>query len=152
MARPIPRVAVRALILQDNRLLLVNAYRRFRLSLWGAPGGGSDGGSSLPDNLIREVREETGLIVSVSPSVALVNEFHDPDTGYHQVDVFFRCTIIDGELRPDWHDPQGIVSERRFFAREELESGQIRFKPNLLPEIAWGTGTGAYDPLEVILK
>ena len=57
-----------------------------------APGGGAEVGSSLPQNLIREVYEETGLHVEVG-APALVNEFHDPKSGYHQVEVFFRCTL-----------------------------------------------------------
>ena len=52
---------------------------------------------SLPDALIREVMEETGLSIAVGPP-ALINEFHDPDRGFHQVDLFFRCTIIGGQM------------------------------------------------------
>ena len=73
-----PRVAVRAIILNQNRLLLVNAYPDGQSDLLCAPGGGVDAGSSLPDNLKREVFEETGLHVAVG-SPCLVNEFHDPD-------------------------------------------------------------------------
>ena len=56
-----PRVAVRGIILHENRLLLVNAYPGDESDLWCAPGGGAEPGQSLPDNLVREVAEETGL-------------------------------------------------------------------------------------------
>ena len=151
MARFKPRLAARALILHQDRLLLVNAYPGARLSLWCAPGGGCEAGQSLPQNLAREVHEETGLTVSVGPPV-LVNEFHDPGSGFHQVDLFFRCTILDGTLSAGWVDPEGVVTERRFFSREELSSGTIRFKPDSLPAAAWGDASALYDPLEVILK
>ena len=55
-----PRLAARALILQDNALLLVNAFPDGRSDLWCAPGGGVETGASLHDNLMREVYEETG--------------------------------------------------------------------------------------------
>ena len=55
-----PRVATRALILHQGRLLLVNAYPGGRSDLWCAPGGGAEPGQSLPTNLMREVMEETG--------------------------------------------------------------------------------------------
>ena len=60
-----PRLAARALILHDDRLLLVNAYGGGISDLWCAPGGGVERGTSLPANLIREVHEETGLTVAV---------------------------------------------------------------------------------------
>lgn len=146
-SRP-PRLAVRAVILADDRLLLVNAYGGGVSDLWCAPGGGVEVGTSLPENLIREVVEETGLTVDVGP-LCLVNEFHDPPRGFHQVDLYFRCEIVAGQIDPGWLDPEGIVTERRFFTREEMSS--IRFKPDSLPEAAWGDAV-LYDPLELIVR
>lgn len=143
-----PRLATRALILQDDRLLLVNAFPIGKSDLWCAPGGGVERGRGLPANLAREVFEETGLTVAVGDP-ALINEFHDPHGTFHQVDIYFRCTITAGQLRDDWRDPEGIVTERRFFSRAEL--GRIRFKPDSLPAAAWGEGI-LYDPLEPIVR
>lgn len=144
---PSPRLAVRALILLDDRLLLVNAYPGGQSDLWCAPGGGVERGTSLPENLLREIHEETGLTVAVG-APALVNEFHDPATGFHQVEVFFRCTVTAGRINPTWQDPAGVVTDRRFFSRADMAG--IRFKPGLLADAAWGTGL-MYDPLEVIV-
>jgi 8-oxo-dGTP pyrophosphatase MutT (NUDIX family) len=143
-----PRLAARALILHDDRLLLVNAYPGGRSDLWCAPGGGVEPGHSLPENLMREVMEETGLTIAVGLP-AMINEFHDPKSGFHQVDLFFRCTITGGTLDPAWKDPEGVVTTRRFFSRADL--GRIRAKPDSLAQAAWGTGM-IYDPLEVIVS
>jgi 8-oxo-dGTP diphosphatase len=151
MAKHKPRLAVRALILHEDRLLLVNAYPGAHLGLWCAPGGGCETGQSLPENLAREVHEETGLVVTVGPPV-LVNEFHDPDTGFHQIDIFFRCTVVSGTFDDSWTDPEGVVTDRRFFSRVELASGHVRFKPDSLADAAWSNAQAHYDPLEVILK
>jgi 8-oxo-dGTP diphosphatase len=150
MAALRPRLAVRALILQEDRLLLVNAYPGGTSDLWCAPGGGVEVGTSLPENLVREVREETGLRVTVG-AVALVNEFHDPERDFHQVDLFFRCTVTGGRIDPAWTDPEGVVTDRRFFPRSALDMGRIRVKPDRLAEAAWGEGV-LYDPLEVIVR
>jgi 8-oxo-dGTP diphosphatase len=142
-----PRIAARAVILHDNRLLLVNAYRNPASSLWCAPGGGVVAGHSLPDNLIREVHEETGLTIAVG-APCLVNEFHDPIRGFHQVEVFFRARITDGALCDSWTDPEGIVTRRGFFTQAEAQG--LRLKPDSLPHVAWARGFG-YDPLERIV-
>ena len=145
-----PRLATRALILSEDRLLLVNAYPGGRSDLWCAPGGGADAGQSLPANLIREVHEETGLTIEVGPP-ALINEFHDPATGFHQVDIFFRCTVTLGSLDTTWKDPARVVTLRRYFSRSDLDLGRIRFKPDSLAQAAWGEGL-TYDPLERLVR
>lgn len=142
-----PRLAVRALILHQGRLLVVNAYPGDRSDLWCAPGGGVVPGTSLPENLAREVREETGLAIDVG-APALVNEFHYPASGFHQVDLFFRATIAGGSLSDDWRDPEGVVTLRRFVTRDELAG--LRHKPDGLAAAAWGDGL-LYDPLELLV-
>ena len=61
-----PRLAARALILHQDRLLLVNAYPGARLGLWCAPGGGCEAGQSLPENLAREVHGGNRPVASPS--------------------------------------------------------------------------------------
>jgi len=148
MARPI-RIATRALILRDDRLLLVNAYPDGQSDLWCAPGGGAEPHAALPDNLAREVFEETGLRIAVG-APALVNEFHAPDRDFHQVDIYFRCRALS-DMPKVWTDPEGVVTERQFFTRTELDS--IRYKPDSLPDVAWETAAQiAYDPLEPLAR
>lgn len=143
------RIAARALIVQDNALLMVNAFAGGRSDLWCAPGGGLAAHQSLPDTLIREVYEETGLSISVGQP-CLINEFHDPKSTFHQVEVFFRATITGGKIDPSWQDPENIVTKRRFFTRNQLET--IRFKPDTLPQIAFSdTNSITYDALEAIV-
>ena len=148
MPRP-PRLAVRAVILRDDRLLLVNAYPG-RTDLWCAPGGGVEPHASLTDNLTRELLEETGLAIGIG-AVCLVNEFHDPERDYHQVDIYFRCTVQDGAIAAGWRDPEGVVTHRRWVTRDEMAG--LRVKPDALAAVAWGDADApTYDPLEPILR
>ncbi len=149
MSKPV-RIATRAIIVQENRVLLVNAWGGGVSDLWCAPGGGVEPHASLPDNLIREVFEETGLTVSVGP-VCLINEFHAPAKDFHQIDVYFRCQITAGELDETWRDPEGIVTQRRFFSRAEMEV--IRYKPDSLPDVTFSPETAiSYDALEPLIR
>lgn len=148
MKRPI-RLATRAIIMNENKLLIVNAWRG-RTHLWCAPGGGAEPHQSLPANLSREVFEETGITVKVGEP-CLVNEFHDPDGDFHQVDIYFRCEIVSGDLHGEWTDPEGVVSHRRWVSRSELS--EYRLKPDSLAAVAWrDPDAPAYDALEPILR
>jgi len=145
---PAPRLAVRAVIVEDGRLLLVNAFADAASTLWCAPGGGADAHASLPENLIREVHEETGLAIAVG-APCLVNEFHAPERGFHQVEVFFRCRLAGGAPCDDWRDPEGVVSRRRWVTRQEMAA--LRVKPDSLVNVAFARGMG-YDPLERLVS
>ncbi len=144
-----PRLAVRAVILRDNRLLLVNAWRGSD-ALWCAPGGGVELHQPLALALKREVREETGLDIAVG-KLCLVNEFHDPGGVLHQVDIYFRCTVTADEAGMGWVDPEGIVTHRRWVTRAELRG--LRVKPDSLAAVAWEDADAPdLDPLEPILR
>jgi 8-oxo-dGTP diphosphatase len=147
------RLAVRAVILHQGRLLIVNAWPEGKSDLWCAPGGGVERGQSLHDNLQREIWEECGLTIAIG-APCLVNEFHDPKGTFHQVDIYFHARITGGLIPPDWTDPEGIVTHRRFVTEGELRA--LRFKPDTLPEVAWGDaawdGRALYDPLEPIIR
>ncbi|MGX9357044.1 NUDIX domain-containing protein [Roseobacteraceae bacterium S113] len=143
------RVAVRAVIVADDRLLLVNAWPGAESTLWCAPGGGAEKHASLPDNLAREVMEETGLEVSVG-APCLVNEYHSPETGFHQVEVFFRCEILAGQTSESWRDPEGVVN--RFCWVTEAEARALHLRPKSLPDVAFRSDAMLYDPLELLAK
>jgi 8-oxo-dGTP pyrophosphatase MutT (NUDIX family) len=146
--RTIPRMAVRGILLIDDRLLLVNAWPGDRSDLLCAPGGGVEPHTSLHENLIREFHEETGLTVAVG-APCLVNEFHAPERGFHQIDVYFRVSLVAGDPLADWTDPEGVVTRRVLAGREEMAG--LRYKPDSLPDAAWGSEV-LYDPLEPLVR
>lgn len=143
-----PRLAVRAAILRDDRLLLVNAYPGQQSDLWCLPGGGVEPGQSLPENLIREVAEETGLAITVSAPI-LVNEFHDPERGFHQVDIIFRARLT-GNAGIVLEDPEQVVNRFTWATRTDL--ARLRHKPGMLARAVWGQHAAWYDPLERIVR
>ena len=143
-----PRIAVRAAILNAGRVLMVNAYPGDRSDLWCLPGGGVEPGRSLTENLEREVAEETGLAIRVGPPF-LVNEFHDPESGFHQVELHFRAVLAGGSdvvLK----DPEGVVNRFRWVDRDELSG--LRHKPDSLVDLVWDSTSAHYDPLERIVR
>ncbi|MFC0200736.1 NUDIX hydrolase [Paracoccus rhizosphaerae] len=142
-----PRLAVRAAILHRDRVLMVNAYPGQMSDLWCLPGGGVNTGQSLHDNLAREVAEETGLAIRIG-ELFLVNEFHDPARGFHQVDLLFRAAPVDGTLCA-LDDPEGVVNRALWVSRDELV--RLRHKPDSLAGAIWSDSSAYYDPLELIV-
>lgn len=144
------RVAVRAVILHRGRLLLVNAWAGTQSDLWCAPGGGVEPHASLPDNLAREVMEETGLTVAVG-APCLVNEFHDPGRDFHQIDIYFRCTVLAGDPDGPWTDPDGVVNRRLWASPGDMAA--LRVKPDSLAAVAFDPDAAPlYDPLEPLVR
>lgn len=139
------------MLVHNGRLLIVNAYAGQTEGLMCAPGGGVEIGASLPENLKREVFEETGLHITVG-APCLVNEFHDPKGDFHQVDIYFRCSLVGrAQIDPDWRDRDDIVIARRWVSQAELR--QTRHKPDSLEGVAFGSDQPlTYDPLEPIVR
>lgn len=72
----------------DGRLLLIRRGHAPSEGLWSLPGGRVEPGESDAEALVREVREETGLVVRPGPlagaverGVYAINDYHATVTG-----------------------------------------------------------------------
>lgn len=92
------RVRVGALITDPatERLLLVEHDGLWEAgSFWTPPGGGVDFGEGLAEALLREVKEETGVDVSIGP-LRYVLDFVRPPL--HAVSLYFEATATPEAL------------------------------------------------------
>ena len=98
--KPTHRVGAFAVIFDDGAKVLVS--RRVDSGWFNLPGGGVEPDESVPEGLIREVREETGLDVEVG---RLVGVYSKPQK--HELVLVFRARVTGGSLTPsdeaDYH-------------------------------------------------
>jgi ADP-ribose pyrophosphatase YjhB (NUDIX family) len=103
------RNAARALIIQQDRLLLLRKEGGGRDQRFALPGGAQDPGESLTDALNRECIEEIGTAVEAAELVHVADfiKLRDtqPPTRRHVVDFLFRCTVSDDYSPRNGHRP-----------------------------------------------
>ncbi len=93
-----PKVDTRAIILRENKVLLV---REAADGLWCPPGGWADVGDQPSQAVEREVAEETGLVVRAARLLGLWdrNLHGHPPRPFHAYKLFFLCEELGGALR-----------------------------------------------------
>jgi ADP-ribose pyrophosphatase YjhB (NUDIX family) len=120
---------------EDGRILLVRQQHEGK-DIWMVPGGAIEEGESSLDAAIREVVEETGLIIHVGRLVWQVEEVSE-ERGQRFVN-FFLGSIIGGHPElgedPELGDGQ-VLAELRFFSREEVAALEHVYPENLRDEV-----------------
>jgi 8-oxo-dGTP diphosphatase len=94
-----PIVAVGAVILERDRVLLVKRRHPPLEGEWSLPGGAVESGETLEAALAREVREETCLDVVVGPVVEVLDSIRRDAEGraeYHYVIIDYACRVRPG--------------------------------------------------------
>lgn len=108
-----PKLDTRAAIFDGEKILLVKENN----GTWSLPGGWVDVDISVKENVIKEVKEETGLDVTADVVIAVQDrEKHNlPVYAYKVCKVFVLCTVTGGAFE------QNIETvESRYFGLDEL--------------------------------
>ena len=94
-----PPTIPQAVVLWEQHVLLV---KRDNPALWELPGGGMHPRETPEQTVVREVREETGLRISIYRQLRIIEHYfyYDPlKAPYHMYMIFCLCGIVGGTLR-----------------------------------------------------
>ena len=107
--RPLFQVFSTAVIFNEHgQILLVKlSYQRFHP--WGMPGGSLDYGEQPAEAVLREMLEETGILLEIEK--LLFVKTWKPD----RVGMYYLCRIKEGEFQPSEE-----VSEFGYFSKDNL--------------------------------
>jgi 8-oxo-dGTP diphosphatase len=110
-------LAVEAIIRRGDEVLLIREGEPGTEPAWVVPGGRMEPGELAAESLVREVREETGLVVTDPGRLAFVTQAVDAARGWHVTVFAFDVAAFTGASCPA--DPDGFVVEACFVPVEE---------------------------------
>lgn len=91
-----PQVEVRGAVFRDDKILLI---REKSDGLWSLPGGWADVNFSVSENVINEIREESGFVCNVEKLIAVYDKrrYVSKPVWPYVYKMFFLCDIVGGE-------------------------------------------------------
>lgn len=123
-----PLVGVGAVIVAKNRVLLIRRGQPPLLGEWSLPGGILECGETLREAVVREAREETGLVVETEEMLGVYERLIRGDgerVRYHYVLIDFLCRPVSGDL-----DAGSDAADVRWFTRDELPALNLTYDAN----------------------
>ena len=130
-----PIASVGALIFSGENVLLVMRRNEPSKDLWGLPGGVVELGERVEDAIVREVEEETGILVKPLRLFTVLDNIRRDDEGriqFHYILFEFLCALVEGELRASTD-----ASDARWIPIADLDSYEMsRLAKELITRVA----------------
>jgi ADP-ribose pyrophosphatase len=101
MTPAVPSVGVGGVVVRDGSVLLIRRGKEPLRGRWVVPGGTVELGETLEEALVREMEEETGLVVEPLEVLTVFDriERDGERVSYHCVIVDFLCRWRSGEAK-----------------------------------------------------
>ena len=122
---PVPAAGV--LIVQEGQVLLVRRKYEPRAGAWCIPAGFMEAGETPEQSAIREVHEETGLIVQLTGLFGVYAGFDDPRV--RAVLILYKGVVTGGALVPGddaidggWFAPHALPDDLAFASHRQALS------------------------------
>lgn len=127
-----PRMRVAGILIEDNKILLIQHHKNNK-KYWLIPGGGNDWGETTKEALIREYKEETNMDIEVDEFL-FFSETISPDKKRHVLNLFYKIYRNNKDDSIIKLGEEAVLTDLKFVTKEELETMTIypNIKENLL--------------------
>jgi 8-oxo-dGTP pyrophosphatase MutT (NUDIX family) len=142
------REAVRAIIIEDNKILMVHS----NLGDYKFPGGGVEHHESHAEGLIREVAEETGYLSKIGDKMGVVIERHvddyDKEAIFQMTSHYYLCELTgevvaqqlddyesEQEYTPKWVDLDDVIQQNETMIIQSEQNVWIHRENFVLKEL-----------------
>jgi ADP-ribose pyrophosphatase YjhB (NUDIX family) len=126
-----PIVAVLAVVLRGDRVLIVQRAQQPNAGRWGFPGGVLELGETVAEGAMRELLEETGVVAEAAAWLNIHDAISRDDDGRVQ----FHYILI--AVRGVWKSGEGVAADDAadcaWASRDDIEAGKYPTFPTLLP-------------------
>lgn len=132
------KLGVAIIILDGQGHLLLE--KRSDCGLWGLPGGRIEPGEAVQETAIREIKEETGLLIEIARLIGIYSDPAEgriityPDAVVHSVDIAIEAVIVGGALCRS--DESEVI---KFFDPVMLPSEVVPSSRAVLKDVIGGT-------------
>ena len=116
--QPSPQIGVGAVVIKDEKVLLVKRGRPPSEGLWAIPGGRLQFGETLKQAAEREILEETGIVIKAAKPLFIFDVLDKDEAGnirYHYVIVDLGAEYVSGTVTAG-----DDASEARWLSPQEL--------------------------------
>ncbi len=130
-----PIVAVAAVIIEANRVLVIKRAKEPSKGKWSIPGGMVELGETVREALKREAKEECGIEIEVLELVQVVdNIIYDESSRvkYHYILIGFLAGYETGRLKS-----ASDISDAKWVERDELNDLDLTIGARKVIEKAW---------------
>ncbi len=129
------RISSGGLVIVDKRILLVRHFIEGKYDFWVPPGGGLEKKESILEGAVREVREETGLLVEPVKPV-YIEQFYQPDLQH--IKTWVLCRYISGEISTSAPEAtREHIVEASFLGESEIKAIKKPVFPVVLNDPFW---------------
>lgn len=108
-------------------------------------------GETLEEALLREIKEESGLMINTKQLLWIHEFIEEP---YHAVEFYFRCDVKSGTLKKGF-DPELESSQQMLLALSFIpfdEAAELALEPKFIKEFCKNRGLMFEDVHHVVSK